>query len=388
MPRPAGAQTRRTALSVIAITGLAAFFFVVRLPSLGWNVHLYTAFGDYVNSFGRLPSSGTRIGITAVEAHYADFPGLSLRIYQLLALAGETPNKYVWALYLLTPLVIASGAFVVWGQRTGLSQRVALLVGLNGVILGAITARGFEDKTYFFWLPALIFLTLGRFPLSSAGAVGAFTGWTGVTPLAPFLILLDRAKHKVRRFAFAIFIALLVAVSGGSHTLTLLSNRLERESTGTFWFGFWRFLPWVDNSPFRGLVALAISILALTAFRQGWVNLPGAFTVMAITTIASTASFGHVRYVMLMPFVVYLIRRPALQLWYLLLLTLWGLVPLLDFLRYGSYFADDQMSSLQLSLVVAYTNLPLLMVLVAFASNIPWKVRLVRRAPGIHGGGK
>ncbi len=205
----------------------------------------------------------------------------------------------------------------------------------------------------------------------AAGGLGAFTGWTAATPLAPFLLLFDKLGHHSRRFVIAVLAAVVIALAGGQHTWTLVSNRLERESTNTFWFGFWQFIPWADNSPTRSLVTLTVGVLAVVAFRQGWVNLPGAFTVMAITTIASAASFGYVRYIMLMPFVVYLIRRPTLQVWYLVVLAAWGLVPLVDFLRYGSYFADDQMSNLQFLFVTVYTNLPVLLVLVLFFGNFP-----------------
>lgn len=97
-------------------------------------------------------------------------------------------------------------------------------------------------------------------------------------------------------------------------------------------------------------------------------------------TVAASPSFGHVRYAMLMPLGVYLPRTARGRAWYLAAVLAWGLVPLADLLRYGSMFADEVMTPLHHALVVAYTSLPILLLLILFAARIPWR-NLDRRAP-------
>ena len=95
---------------LLAGLGIFGYFYAVRLPSVGFNVHLYSAFGTYFNATGSLPVEGQSIGSEPFLASYVDFPAISLQIYRLLALTGEEPNRFVWAAYYVVPVVLAAMA--------------------------------------------------------------------------------------------------------------------------------------------------------------------------------------------------------------------------------------------------------------------------------------
>jgi hypothetical protein len=357
----------------LAFMGIAGYVVVVRLASVGFNAHLYTAFGDYVNANGHLPPRGVTVGADQIAANYADFPGLSLRIYQLLALAGVEPNPFSWALWLVAPLTIVAILFAQYGDRTGLSKGTARATSVVALTLGIVTARGFEDKAHFFWVPALAILAAVSRPWLAAVSVGIFTGWTGATALSPLLFLTRQPRHRLLLAGIVVVTAVVVLFAAGPETLTLIANRRDRESGATFQFGFWQLIPFADTAAVRIAFGLVMGLGAVIAYARGWIPFPAALTFMAVMTIAASPSFGHVRYAMLMPLGTYLLRSARGRGWYLTAVLVWGLVPLADLLRYGSMFADEAMTPTHHALVVAYTSLPILLLLVLFAVRIPWQ---------------
>lgn len=100
---------------LLAGLGVIGYTYAVRLPSVGFNVHLYSAFGSYVNATGSLPVAGQSIGSEPFLASYGDFPAISLQIYRLLTLTGEEPNRFVWAAYYIVPVILGAMALARWG---------------------------------------------------------------------------------------------------------------------------------------------------------------------------------------------------------------------------------------------------------------------------------
>lgn len=253
----------------LALMGVAGYAIVVRLASVGFNAHLYAAFGDYVNVNGHLPPPGVTVGADQIAANYADFPGFSLRVYQLLALAGAEPNRFWWALWLVAPLTIVAIMFARYGDRTGLSKGAARATAVVALALGIVTARGFEDKAHFFWVPALAILAAGSRPWLAAVTVGVFTGWTGATALSPLLFLTRQPRHRLLLAGVVVISAVVVLFAAGPETLTLLGNRRDRESGATFQFGFWQLIPIADIAAVRIAFGLAMGLAAVIVYARG-----------------------------------------------------------------------------------------------------------------------
>ncbi len=167
--------------------------------------------------------------------------------------------------------------------------------------------------------------------------------------------------------------ALACALAAGPMSLTLLNNRRLRESAETFWWGFWQYLGPLDTPFWRFSFALVVAVGILLTYQRGWTSFPGALTLMAIAALAASNSFGHVRIEMVLPLGVFLLRTIRGQLIYLTSVILWSLVPLYDFFRYGSIFADADVSPFVYSLLVVYTNAPLLLILCVWLCAIPWR---------------
>lgn len=170
--------------AILLLLGVGGYVFSVRLPSVGFNAHLYSAFGTYVNTTGGLPVEGQYIGSEPFAASYGDFPAINLIIYRLLAMSGEEPNRFVWASYFIFPVVIASIALARFGGRLGLPLATARLTALTSIFLGSLVARGYEDKGHFFWLIVAVMFAASVNPLMGAIWGGVLAGWTGLAPLA------------------------------------------------------------------------------------------------------------------------------------------------------------------------------------------------------------
>ena len=374
---------RAFALLLVGLS-VIGYAYAVRLPSVGFNVHLYSAFGSYVNATGSLPVAGQSIGSEPFVASYGDFPAISLLIYRVLSLTGEAPNRFVWAAYYIVPVVLAAMALArMGGGRLGLPTSTARATAMVGIILGSFVARGYEDKGYFFWLLVAVFLATSINPLFGAIGGGVLVGWTGLVPLVP-LLTASRVSHRfVRRLALflvSVGTALICVFAAGPASLTLLNNRRMRESSGTFWWGFWQYLGPLDTPAFRVGITLLIAVAILFTYQRGWFSFPGALTLMAVVTVASSNSFGHVRFEMLLPLAVFLLRTSRAQLVYLMVLLAWSAVPLYDFFRYGSIFVDQDASPPMQMFVGVYTNAPIFVLLIMWLYAIPWRSLTVSRS--------
>ena len=368
---------------LLAGLGIFGYFYAVRLPSVGFNVHLYSAFGTYFNATGSLPVEGQSIGSEPFLASYGDFPAISLQIYRLLALTGEEPNRFVWAAYYVVPVVLAAMALArLGGVRLGLPASTARATAVVGIIMGSFVARGYEDKGHFFWLLVGVFLLASINPLLGAIGGGVLVGWTGLAPLLPFLTASRVSQHFSRRlvlFLITTGTAVVCAFAAGPASLTLLNNRRLREESGTFWWGFWQYLGPLDAPVLRVGICLLVAVAILFTYQRGWLSFPGALTLMAVVTIASSNSFGHVRFEMLLPLAVFLLRSSRAQLIYLMVLLVWSAVPLYDFFRYGSVFVDQSVSPSVHFLLAIYTNAPIFALLLMWLYFIPWRRLLVSR---------
>lgn len=358
------------------LLGIIGYTFAVRLPSLGHNFLIYTSFGNFVNTNGRLPESTELVSSDAIPGFYADFPAVSLRIYQLLSLSGESPNRFVWAAYFILPLLGVLIATALRGNRIGLSVSSARALALTGLAMGTWTARFYEDKAHFLWVPLLAFLLMSVAPWLSAIVIGLFSGWTGLLPFGPFYAAIREGRNKVLLFSLAAVAAILSVLAAGTASVELLQNRAARESGGTFWFGFWQYVPLLDNSPTRTAFGLLASAFALFAFQRRWLSLPAAVSASAIFIVTSSNSFQHTRIWMLLPLVVFLMPSVRSQLWYLLALFFWSCIPLVDFLGYGYVFAGIDITPTQNLLVVIFTNTPVLFANVAFVLAVLRGIRL------------
>jgi len=194
-----------------------------------------------------------------------------------------------------------------------------------------------------------------------------------MAPLSPLLVAIRRPNSRFILFVLTAVVAGITLFVYGPETVTLLGNRRDRESGPTFYFGFWQLVPFADNAYVRTGSALLLSVSALVIYQRGWISFPAALTFMAIVTIAASPSFGHTRYVMLLPLVVYLIRSRRGQVVYLGGLLVWACIPLADFFRYGSMFADSVMTPLHRALLILYTNVPIALVVVLLLLTIPWR---------------
>jgi hypothetical protein len=357
---------------LLAVLGVVGYLFAVRLPSLGSNVRLYTAFGDFVNHQGHLPLPGSVTGSDSFVSSYADFPALSMRIYQMLSLAGPTPNRFIWAAYLLLPLTVVMVGLAVKGKRLGLSVAAARTFALVGMLMGIWTARFYEDKAHFLWLPILVFLFASTRPLLGAITAGVFAGWTGLVPLTPLLVSIRRSRQRIGLFVTAVLAMILVAFSAASMSFTLLENRAARESGETFWFGFWRYLPAIDNTSARITLALLASALAAFAFQRKWLSFPAAFSSSAFFIVTASSSFQHTRIWMLLPLAVFLLPSTRWQVSYLIALLAWSCVPLTDFLGYGYFFAGSGLSAIQDLGLAIFTNTPVFFFYGAFVFAV-WR---------------
>jgi hypothetical protein len=358
----------------LALLGLVGYLFAVRLPSLGSDLRLYSAFGDFVNTNGYLPLPGSTVGSDAFLSSYADFPALSLRIYQLLSLSGPTPNRFIWAAYLIVPLTAVMITLSIKGTRIGLSVASARMLAFVGLTMGIWTARFYEDKAHFLWLPILVFLLASIRPLLGAIAGGLFAGWTGLVPLAPFLAAIRQPRRRVILFFAAAATMGAAVFAAGSMTLELLQNRIDREDSETFWFGFWKYIPLLDNPSARSGLALLASALAAFAFHRKWLSFPAAFGSSAFFIVTSSASFQHTRIWMLLPLAVFLLPSTRWQIGYLGVLLAWSCVPLIDFLGYGYIFAGSDLSAEQGAGLSAFTNIPVLFFYGAFVAAL-WRGR-------------
>lgn len=354
----------------IMIMGLLGYLFAVRLPSLGSDVRLYAAFGDYFNSYGSLPAADTVVGSDSFASTYADFPALSLRVYQALALFGEEPNRFVWAAYFLVPLTIVMALVSVHGRRIGLNRLTARTLALVGMLMGIWTARFYEDKAHFLWLPLLVFLLAAVSPMAAAITTGVFSGWTGLLPLGPLLSATRQSRRRVLLFVVSTLSALIVLLAAGTASIGLLQNRAAREDGETFWFGFWRYLPIVDQSQFRLGFAVAMSIVALLAFQRRWLSLPAAFSASAFFFVTASSSFQHTRIWMLLPLAVFLLPTVRWQVGYLAVLAAWSCIPLIDFLGYGYFFAGAGLNSNQVTLLAIFTNVPVIFFFGSFVFSV------------------
>ena len=251
-----------------------------------------------------------------------------------------------------------------------------------GIIMGSFVARGYEDKGHFFWLLVGVVLLASINPLLGAIGGGVLVGWTGLAPLLPFLTASRVSQHFSRRlvlFLITTGTAVVCAFAAGPASLTLLNNRRLRESSGTFWWGFWQYLGPLDAPVLRVGISLLVAVAILFTYQRGWLSFPGALTLMAVVTIASSNSFGHVRFEMLLPLAVFLLRSSRAQLIYLMVLLVWSAVPLYDFFRYGSVFVDQSVSPSVHSLLAIYTNAPIFALLLMWLYFIPWRRLLVSR---------
>lgn len=361
--------------------GLLAYAFAVRLPSLGHNFLIYTSFGHFVNTNGRLPTETELISSDAIPGFYADFPAVSLRIYQLLMLSGETPNRFIWAAYFLIPLIAVLCATALRGNRIGLSTATARGLALTGLMVGTWTARFFEDKAHFLWVPLLAFLLMSAVPWLAAIVIGVFSGWTGLLPFGPFYAAIRARKHKVLLFALAAIAAIVSLLAAGAWSFDLIQNRAARESGSTFWFGYWQYLPFLDNAPTRTAFGIIASAFALLAFQRRWISLPAAVAASALFIVTSSNSFQHTRIWMLLPLVVFLLPSVRSQLWYLMALVLWSCVPLIDFLGYGYVFSGVDITQTQHLLIVIFTNVPVVFAYGAFVFAVVRGVRLHLPSP-------
>jgi hypothetical protein len=331
---------------------------------------LYASFADFFNATGALPQPGVTIGQDNFASYYADFPGLSLRLYSVLALFGASPNRFVWAAYYLIPLTVVLTAISLKGHRIGLSLVTARTLAFVSLFMGICTARFYEDKAFLLWLPLLAFLLASLSPFLGAFVTGVFAGWTGLLPLGPFLAAFRRPGRKVALFITCAISALVVALSAGPATFTLLNNRATREAGETFWFGFWRYLPFLDSTPIRTAIALAMGIVAVVAFQRRWLSFPAAFTASAFFVITSSNSFQHSRILMLLPLAVFLLPTVKWQIGYLGSIAAWSCVPLIDFFGYGYFFAGAGLSAAQETWLSVYTNAPVLFFYATFAFAI------------------
>lgn len=356
--------------------GVIGYAFAVRLPSLGHNFLIYTSFGNFVNTNGRLPADTDLVSSDAIPGYYADFPAVSLRIYQLLMLSGEAPNRFIWAAYFLIPLVAVLVYTALRGTRIGLSPASARALALTGLAMGTWTARFFEDKAHFLWVPLLAFLLISVVPWLSAIVIGLFSGWTGLLPFGPFYAAIRARKYKVLLFALAAIAAIISVLAAGTASVELLQNRASRETGSTFWFGYWQYLPLLDNSPTRTAFGLLASAFALIAFQRRWLSLPAAVAASAIFIVTSSNSFQHTRIWMLLPLVVFLLPSVRSQLWYLLALFAWSCIPLIDFLGYGYIFSGVGITPTQNLLIVIFTNVPVLFAYGAFVFAVIRGIRL------------
>jgi len=360
---------------IIVVLGFLGYVFAVRLPSLGYDLRIYSTFGTYVNQTGELPIQGQFIGVEPIAASYGDFPAMALNIYRVLSLSGAAPNKWVWAAYFLIPVVIAAWALSKWGFRLGLPTSTARATAIVAVAFGSWTTRGYEDKTYMFWLFIAAMFAIAANHRFGSLASGVFAGWTGLVPLAPFMTATRITHNRAQRvvlFLITTLSALTLAVAAGPMSLTLLNNRRLRESGDTIFWGFWQYLPALDTPIIRfGLTAI-LSIATFILFQRGWLSFPAAFIFMAIAMVSSSNSFGYFRFYNLLPLAVFLFRTPPMQMFYLTFICVWAIFPYSDFLRSGSVFADQGLSSSSYSLVVLLTNLPLLVVLLAWLGRVPW----------------
>jgi hypothetical protein len=356
--------------------GVLGYAFAVRLPSLGHNFLIYTSFGSFVNANGRLPSDSDLVSVDRIPGYYADFPALSLRIYQALSLVGEEPNRFLWAAYFLLPLVLVLLATALRGPSIGLSPASARALALVGLAVGTWTARFFEDKAHFLWIPLLAFLLMSVRPWLSAAVVGLFTGWTGLLPLGPLYPAIRAQGNRIVLFGIAALAAALALLAAGTWSIDLLQNRAARETGETFWFGFWQYLPFLDNSPTRTAFGLLASAFALLAYQRRWVSFPAAVSASTVFVVTASNSFQHTRIWMLLPLVVFLMPSVRSQVWYLLGLFLWSCIPLIDFAGYGYVFAGSGITPTQYALVVIFTNVPVFFAYAAFVFAVVRGIRL------------
>jgi hypothetical protein len=374
--RGASSQSTKWIFTTTLISlALLGYVFAVRFPSLGTNVRLYAAFADFFNTTGGLPQTGMTVGQDNFASYYADFPGLSLRVYSVLALFGASPNRFVWAAYYLIPLTVVLTAISLKGHRIGLSLVTARTLALVSLFMGICTARFYEDKAFLLWVPLLAFLLASLSPFMGAVATGIFAGWTGLLPLGPLLAAFRRQTRKVLLIITCAISALVVALAAGPATITLLNNRATREAGATFWFGFWRYLPFLDTTPIRTAIALAMGIVAVVAFQRRWISFPAAFSASAFFVISSSNSFQHSRIMMLLPLAVFLLPTVKWQIGYLWSIAVWSFVPLLDFFGYGYFFAGAGLSGQQDTLLAVYTNAPVFFFYAAFAFAIVRGIR-------------
>jgi hypothetical protein len=364
----------RTVAWFLVAMGFLGYAFAVRLPSVGFNARLYATFGAYVNEHGALPARDEDIGTEPFSGSYADFPALSLRVYQLLANFGEQPNRFVWAAYYLIPLTIACIALARWGGRIALPRSTARLCAATALLIGIWTARGYEDKAHFFWLPVAAILIASWSPLAGAATTGVFAGWTGLVPLAPLLVAMRRGQRRVALFLVTAVVALGCAFAFGAGTLTLLANRRSREAPSTFWFGFWQLLGPLDTASVRMAFAALMGILIAYMYFRGWLSFPAALVGSAISLLCASPSFGNVRYWMVLPLAVFLIRTPKWQSRFLIVVAVWSALPLADFTTQGSYFVvDDTMGPARFVFLLAYTNVPVLAVIALVLRAVQWR---------------
>lgn len=356
--------------------GLLGYAFAVRLPSLGHNFLIYTSFGSFVNTNGRLPTNTELVSSDAIPGSYADFPAVSLRIYQALSLVGEEPNRFLWAVYFLLPLVLVLLAAALRGPSIGLAPASARALALVGLAVGTWTARFFEDKAHFLWIPLLAFLLMSLRPWLSAAVVGLFTGWTGLLPLGPLYPVIRALGNRIVLFGIAALAAALALLAAGTWSIDLLRNRAARETGETFWFGFWQYLPFLDNSPTRTAFGLLASAFALLAYQRRWVSFPAAVGASTLFVVTASNSFQHTRIWMLLPLVVFLMPSVRSQLWYLFGFLIWSCIPLIDFAGYGYVFAGVNITPIQYTLVVAFTNIPVFFAYAAFVFAVIRGVRL------------
>lgn len=356
--RNVGAVSNAGFLWLMAALASLGYAFAVRLPSVGSDVRLYTAFADFFNQHGALPRAGEVVGADQFASTYADFPALSLRVYQLLALFGPAPHSLVWAAYLLIPLTIVLMVVGCHGARIGLTPTTARTLAVVGLFMGILCARFYEDKAFLLWLPLAIFLLASVSTLASAAATGLFAGWTGLVPFGPLLAAWQEGTGRLKRFLVTLAVAASVALSAGTASFTLLSNRQARESGSTFWFGFWSFLPALDTTGFRLGFALMASAIIFVAFQRRWLTFPAAFSASAFIVMTSSNSFQHTRIMMLLPLAVFLISGTRWRVTYLIALLGWACVPLIDFFGYGYIFAGVGLSDAQQLFLALYTNIP------------------------------
>jgi hypothetical protein len=360
---------------LLAGLGFLGYGYAVRLPSVGFNIHIYSTFATYFNSTGALPVEGQSIGSERFAASYGDFPAISLQIYRMLVLTGEEPNRFVWAGYYIVPVVLAAMALARLGGRIGLPSSTARATAAVAIVMGSLVARGYEDKGHFFWLLVAVFLAASIKPIFGAISGGIAVGWTGLAPLMPFLTatrVSPRFSKRLFLFLLSSLTAIVCVFAAGPASLTLLINRRQRESSGTFWWGFWQYLGPLDTPTVRVGISLLISVAILLTFQRGWLSLPAALTLMSVMTIASSNSFGHVRYEMLLPLAVFLLRSARAQLIYLMALLVWSSAALYEF-RYPGVFVDANVTPVLYMLRAVYINGPIFTLLLMWLYYIPWR---------------